>query len=205
VPTGLRVLPAQTEPKARQAPMDLLVLFRLVDQTSHCCLKYSDLVEDHLGSPPQEIRMYGRVVREAYRTVDEALGELMGLFGPGNVVVVSDHGFERSRGKGVRTYAHPNAPPGVFIASGPAFRRGRAEGVGVSDLMSILLYLKGLPISDEIRAPLRQDLFDDTFRATTPVIRVPTFGSLAVSETMEAESSGDEKLLEELKALGYIQ
>lgn len=195
----------ESDRAARQTPMDLLVLFRLVDQTSHCCLKFSDLVSDHLGSRPDEMKKYGRVVREAYKAADEAIGELTAAFGPGNVVVVSDHGFERTRGRGAREYAHPNAPPGIFIAAGPAFRRGTAEKVGVNDLMSILLYLKGLPISDEIRAPLRQDLFTDEFRAATPVLRVPSFGTLAPHDTMQEESSADQRLLEELKALGYIQ
>ncbi len=190
---------------AGQEPMDLLVLFRLIDQTSHCCLSFSNLVEDDLGASATEKLKYGRVVREAYRAADSAVGELTQLFGVGNVIVVSDHGFEKTRAGGKRQYAHPSAPPGIFIAAGPAFRSGTAQELHVSQLMALMLFLKGLPISEEIRAPVRRDLFTPEFAVATPVLSVPSYGALLRRTPIEGESSADRALLEELQALGYIQ
>jgi len=75
-------------------PRDMLLLLRLVDMAGHTSMRASELVEDHLEADEQEIREFGGVVSEAYRSVDRLLGELLTAFGEGNVVVVSDHGFE---------------------------------------------------------------------------------------------------------------
>jgi len=191
---------------ANQVPMDLMVLFRLVDQTSHCCLQFSDLVDDHLRSSDDEIARYHRVVESAYEAVDREVGELVELFGAGNVILVSDHGFQRTGGRGGGAhYAHPRAPAGIFVASGPAFRQGTATKLNVSEILPILLYLKGMPISDQIEAPTRTDLFTDVFQAAHPQLHVPTYGTLRHTGAIETESSADEALMKELKALGYIQ
>ena len=185
---------------------DLLVLFRLVDQASHTALRFSELVDPHLRATPEELRRYGGVVSEAYRAADRAIGELIAAFGDGNVLVVSDHGFglEHFGEDETPVYDHRWAPPGIFIASGPAFRPGRVDGLGVLDVMPALLYLKGFAIADDMPGRVAEDLFDETFLQNHPATRVASYRQDVASELAGGTAEGDEQMLERLRALGYI-
>lgn len=183
-------------------PSDMFVLFRLVDMCSHTFMRYSELVEDHLGAAPEEVGKYGRAVSEAYRQTDRVLGELIQAFGPGSVVVVSDHGFGL---EGSGPYGHDLAPDGVFLAAGPAFRPGRVDGLSVYDVLPLLLYLKGFAVADDLagRVP-RAALADDYWRENPPA-RVATYGRRrGVSDEVVA-AAVDEEVRARLRALGYVQ
>lgn len=72
--------------------MDVFVpVFTVGDRVSHWFWKYHD--ENH---PEFEDSKYGDAVREAYRRIDQAIGELVeesGGLEETNVVIMSDHGF----------------------------------------------------------------------------------------------------------------
>ncbi len=182
------------------------MLFRLVDQASHTSLRLSALVDRHLRATPEELRRYGGVVSEAYRAADRAIGELVEAFGDGNVLVVSDHGFglERIGEDETPVYDHRWAPPGIFIAAGPAFRPGRVDGLGVLDVMPTLLYLKGFALVDDMPGRVVEDLFGDAFRENHPASRVASYRQDATAGGVDAVAEGDEQMLERLRALGYI-
>jgi hypothetical protein len=184
-------------------PADLLVLFRLVDKTSHTALVYSELVEEHLGASSDELRRYGHVVSEAYRAVDRALGRIQEAFGPGNVIVVSDHGFHL---EGARGYNHTQAPPGVFLAAGPAFRPGRVEGLSVLDVMPLLLYLKGFPVAEDLDGRLPTEVLQPGLLASIPPRRIASYGSRGEAPAHpEGSSEVDAEMMERLRALGYLR
>jgi hypothetical protein len=191
------------------APADLMVLCRTVDIASHSALQLSELVPDHLGAPPEDVRRFGRVVSEAYRSVDRALGDVMAAFGEANVVVVSDHGFAlETTGTGAeetRLYHHMLAPPGVFLAAGPAFRAGRVEGLTVYDLLPMLVVLKRFPLAENLPGHLHEEVFDPVFLASTPIVRVPSYGRRTAGRAAGRGSAADEDALERLRALGYIK
>jgi hypothetical protein len=191
------------------APADLMVLFRTVDIASHSALQLSELVDDHLGAPPEDVRRFSRVVSEAYRSVDRALGDLMAAFGEGNVVVVSDHGFAlETTGAGAeetRLYHHMLAPPGVFLAAGPAFRPGRYDGLSVYDIVPMLAVLKRFPLAANLPGRVPEEVFDPVFLANTPVVRVASYGRRTAGRAAGRASGADEDALERLRALGYIQ
>lgn len=182
---------------------DLLVLFRLVDKTSHASLDYSELVSEHGQASSDDLRRYGRVVSAAYRAVDGALGRIEEAFGAGNVIVVSDHGFQLEGAKG---YDHTRAPPGIFIAAGPAFRPGRVEGLSILDLMPLLLYLKGFPLAEDFDGRLPTEILQPALLAASPPGRVASYGLRGQLDQHAAGSSKvDAEMLERLRALGYLR
>jgi hypothetical protein len=183
-------------------PADLLVLFRLVDKTCHTALVYSELVAEHPGASPEELRRYGRVVSEAYRAVDRALGRIREAFGDGNVIVVSDHGFRIEGGKG----GHSQAPPGVFLAGGPAFRSGRVDGLSVLDIMPLLLYLKGFPLADDFDGGLPAQALQPGLLAANPPRRIASYGRQGQgAASAHGGSDVDAAMIERLRALGYLR
>jgi hypothetical protein len=184
-------------------PADLLVLFRLVDKTCHTALVYSELVAEHPGASIDDVRRYGRVVSEAYRAIDRALGRIQDAFGAGNVIVVSDHGFQLERPRG---YNHTQAPAGVFLAAGPAFQPGRVEGLSVLDVMPLLLYLKGFPVAEDFDGRLPVEALQPRLLAASPPTRIASYGRRGEGGPHLAGSSDvDAEILERLRALGYLR
>ena len=188
------------------APADLLVLFKIVDIASHASLRESELVADHLGAPPEEVRRFGRVVSESYRAVDRAVGEIVDAFGPGtNVVLVSDHGFHVESDITGAIYHHRQAPPGIFVAAGPAFRPGPIAGLGLYDLLPMVAYLKGFPVANDLEGHVPERVFDPSFLANHRVRVVASYGRRGAAVTAPAEGGADEALMERLRALGYVR
>ena len=182
---------------------DLLVLFRIVDKTCHTALAYSELVDDHLGASADDLRRYGGVVSGAYRAVDGALGRIQEAFGAGNVIVVSDHGFAL---EGRRGYTHNQAPAGVFLAAGPAFRAGRVEGLSVLDVLPLLLFLKGFPVAEDFDGDLPMQVLDPELLASRPPRRIASYGTRGrMAQHLEGSSAVDAEMLERLRALGYLR
>jgi hypothetical protein len=182
-------------------PADLLLLERLVDMACHAALAESELVEDHLDASPERQRKFGRVVTAAYAAVDRQLGELLESYGDGNVVVLSDHGFHLVPHR--RTYGHGDAPPGIFVAHGPAFEPGRVEGLSVTDVFPLLARLKALPLADDLTGRMPDEVLSASARAR-PMRRVARYGERDAGGGGET-TAYDEAMLERLRALGYVQ
>ena len=189
------------ERKAFGAPGDLLVLFRIVDKTKHTALHLSELADEHPNATPDERRKFGRVVSGAYRAVDRALGELRKAFPEANVIVVSDHGFQMEDGG----YNHTQAPPGIFVAAGPAFRPGRVDGLTVYDVMPLLLYLKGFPQADDLPGALPTAALDPDLLKQQPPTRIATYRDGYAARSGGGTREADAEIHERLKALGYVQ
>jgi hypothetical protein len=174
--------------------------------TCHTSLHQSELVADHLGTPDAEVKARGRIVSEAYRSVDRAIGELRAAFGAGHVLVLSDHGFdlERPRPGDPRYYGHRDAPRGVFILHGPDVRHGRVRGLGVYDVLPLAAYLKGIPVSDELRGRVPAAVLRPGLLEERPPHRVPAYPRRVPMEGPVGDGA-DAEMLERLRALGYLQ
>ena len=184
---------------------DTLVLFRLVDNTCHMSLHPSELAEAEAQDPPQAVAPYGRVVSEAYRRVDRALGELLAAFGEGNVVVLSDHGFDLEPYRGTRRYNHSQGPDGIFLAAGPAFRPGPVANLTVYDMMPLLLAIKGFAAADNLAARVPERVLAPGYLARHPVRHVASFGPFSGLATPQEVPAVESEMLERLRALGYVQ
>jgi predicted AlkP superfamily phosphohydrolase/phosphomutase len=92
---------------------------------------------------------------------------------------------------------------GVFIAWGPDIAAGAPlEGISVLDVAPTVLYALGLPVGEDFAGHPRTDLFRPAFRDDHPVVTVASWGNRA---SWKAETSPvDRKLLDELRALGYV-
>jgi len=131
---------------------------------------------------------------------------LDGLDADTNVVVVSDHGYD------FEANHHANAPPGVFLARGPAFEAGRRiEGLDVYDVAPLVLHLLGLPGAEDmpaVAAGAWTHALAQKFRSRHPVRRVPTYGTRSVERDVNgpegAAAPGDAELFEMLGELGYL-
>jgi predicted AlkP superfamily pyrophosphatase or phosphodiesterase len=161
-------------------PYDVLaVYFGVTDVASH--LFWRDFEPQLYKFPPAaaELADYGNVVRDAYRSADAAIGALRAKAPDADFVVLSDHGFHASdverdfeasfaaKDKRFDSGHHTDAPPGVFIACGPSFKKGpvaasadvaQLRTVGkVEDVLPTLLRLEGLPLAEDMAGrPMRQ-------------------------------------------------
>ena len=149
--------------------------------------------------------VYGDTIEAYYQYADEWLGRFLALRDTNiGVMILSDHGFEAAPGYN-RTGYHDNAPPGMFVASGPGLHRGRKlDDVTVYDVLPTLFALMGLEVaSDWVGDPMTQALDS----ASLPAVRyVDTYQrpGLSVGET-DVPPEVREDILEQLRALGYIR
>src|SRR5262249_39094263 len=155
----------------------------------------------------RELADFGHVVRDTYRFVDAAIGALRAKAPDADFVVLSDHGFhavdverdfEKSfeeKEKRFDSGHHTDAPPGVFIACGPSFKKApvaaatdpsQLRTVGkVEDVLPTLLLLKRLPLARDLAGrPMRQ-VFVDEVLAAAPNETVATYDDAAWTRSRE--------------------
>lgn len=100
---------------------------------------------------------------------------------------------------------HESAPPGVLLMLGPGVKRGvRFEGASIYDVAPTLLALLGLPAARDMAGhPLAAALDFE------PPPAIGSYGDLPFvpsgSGKPAASADADEKTMEDLRALGYIQ
>ena len=135
-------------------------------------------------------------VRGYYRFVDELLGELSSGLGPSQALLLVGDPGRLARGA-----AEP--PEGTFVLAGGPAREADLGQVSAKDVAPTVLHLAGLPRSDELQGAVLEPAFEAAWRAAHPVRTVARYGRRATARA--AESDFDASMLEELKALGYIQ
>ena len=100
---------------------------------------------------------------------------------------------------------HDEHTDGIVIATGPDLDpTADPSGLSIFDITPTLLYGLGLPVAEDFAGTPRVDLFTDAFRAGHPLRTIASWGSM--DEPTDAErSSVDQELVDELRALGYIE
>jgi predicted AlkP superfamily phosphohydrolase/phosphomutase len=99
---------------------------------------------------------------------------------------------------------HTRNTHGIFLAAGPDIDLdAKLEGIRVHDITPTLLYGLGLPVAESFAGKPRTDLFIEAFREEHPVRTIKSWGKRKSAGARTSKE--DEKLLEELRALGYIQ
>ncbi len=150
-------------------------------------------------APDQSPEAVSRVLEPVYRYEDDLVGRLVAAAGPAtNVLVVSDHGFERT----ATGYDHKDgAPDGIFVAWGPAFRSGATiDAVSLLDVAPTVLHLLGLPVAQNMEGRVAEK----AFAAARPVRWVATYET-GRRATGAKDSAVDAELREQLRSLGYIK
>lgn len=98
---------------------------------------------------------------------------------------------------------HSKSTEGVFLAAGPDIDP-TADPVKIHslDIAPTLLYALGLPVAEDFDGRARTEIFRQQFRDRFPLHTIPTWGVMKARDSPDSQS--DEQLLEELRALGYL-
>ncbi|HSF14450.1 MAG TPA: alkaline phosphatase family protein, partial [Vicinamibacteria bacterium] len=151
---------------------------------------------------------YARVLEPVYLHEDRRLGRLMDMAGPDTVLmVVSDHGFQ-FRDYGFNHYddgrGDVRAPEGVLFLWGPAIRKGaRLLSPSLFDLAPTSLYLMGLPVGRDMDGRVLTEALTPVLLARRSIGHVDSYDRAPRGGPVRP-SPLDEKVLRELRALGYI-
>lgn len=98
---------------------------------------------------------------------------------------------------------------GIYAWEGEGiFKRGvRIGGPQIADMATTILHLLGLPIDDHMDGRVMEDCMTDAYRARNPVRRRSGHVTLKPRETGSADRSGsdEERLMETMRALGYME
>ncbi len=137
---------------------------------------------------------------------------------PDLTLVLADHGFFSVLDAEPIVDTRPvvagtHYPEGVLIAAGPGIRQGeRLPQQRILDVAATLLYSLGLPIPSDFESQVMDGLFEPGFRSAHPAkIGPPTqrpaqFAATACeAETAEESQDSEEKILNRLRALGYVE
>jgi predicted AlkP superfamily phosphohydrolase/phosphomutase len=100
---------------------------------------------------------------------------------------------------------HGNDTPGVFFAAGPNIQQGaRLDDPSIFDITPTVLHLLGLPVGEDMAGRVLTELFTPGWLAAHPVQTIPTWET-GERQGQTTESAADDEMLEELRALGYIE
>ncbi|HEV2855398.1 MAG TPA: alkaline phosphatase family protein [Thermoanaerobaculia bacterium] len=122
------------------------------------------------------------------------------------VLKVRDDAFrEAVRGIGRISGTHTPTTHGIFLAAGPDIDpEADLSGIHVHDIAPTILYAMGLPVAEDFAGRPRTALFNAEFRRAHPLRTIRTWGKRQEGGTARS-SKADQELIDELRALGYIQ
>jgi predicted AlkP superfamily phosphohydrolase/phosphomutase len=110
----------------------------------------------------------------------------------------------------VRRRAFPTGthrPDGVFVAMGPAMRRGvRLDPLGILDVAPLLLHALDLPVPTALEGRFVAEALDPAALRARPVVRserAPSSGPGVAQGDLDAEAEAE--ILRRLQALGYVE
>lgn len=147
---------------------------------------------------------FAPALAERYRFTDERLGELLERLGSRyTMLVVSDHGYDFERNN------HAHAPAGVFFARGRGFAPGRqVAGLSVFDMAPLVLHLLGLPGAldmPSVASGSYRRALDPGYLRRHPIGVIPSWGTREGVAAYLRDEDLEREVLEELRALGYIE
>jgi predicted AlkP superfamily phosphohydrolase/phosphomutase len=153
-----------------------VVYLRGVDTASHKF--WSSAHPGKVGFPVSETenRVFGETVNRYYQYADEMLGDLVGDFGEGTVIVCSDHGFEGPKPGQMPGGVNDHGPLGILVMKGAAFRKGvHIPERSVRDITPTILALCGLPVGRDMDGAVIEDAFEPDFLRSHHVRTITTY------------------------------
>lgn len=191
---------------AELRPDILLVYVNGLDAVSH--FFWPSVASDDPAPPapqsPSEgpARQQRAALRATYRFADALVGALVDRFGPEDLVlVVSDHGFETGRPGDPSAGVHftESAIDGIVFATAPGVRAGgEVRGMSVTDVAPTLLAWLGLPIGSDMSGHVADFL-------PVEAQRIDSWDDLPVEHVDGRESGAEDAIVEQLRALGYLE
>ena len=178
-------------------PRFLAVYLSAVDSNSHA----------FCASNPLRDLICGRVIDGVYAAVDREIGRILEAVGDeATVIIVSDHGFDRTRG---HEHGFLHGPPGIIIMNGEGIRPGgEISAASIYDVAPTILSIFGLPLAGDLRGRVLLSAFEASYvegwRFAFGPSRTPSIEAGA-DQLRPIPSSSDEQLKERLRSLGYIE
>jgi predicted AlkP superfamily phosphohydrolase/phosphomutase len=187
-------------------PDVLMVFLPGIDRVSHVLWAAVSEPADYESPMPmnaEQRRAAAAALQRYYVYTDALIGRVLERYGPEDLVmVVSDHGFEPGEVLGFLTGTHEThrAVDGVIFARGPGVAvPERNRQLSVNDVTPTALAWLGLPVADDMDGRVAP------FLVGAAPARVPTYAGTRVESLQYAPSDSEAALLEELRALGYVE
>jgi predicted AlkP superfamily phosphohydrolase/phosphomutase len=99
-----------------------------------------------------------------------------------------------------------HAMDGLLLGAGPPFRRGeKLKGARAVDIAPTVLHLLGAPAAQDMEGVVLERMLDPAWAAGHPVRLVRSYGPHETGEPDAISTEADERIRDELRALGYIQ
>jgi hypothetical protein len=99
---------------------------------------------------------------------------------------------------------HDSSNNGILIAAGPNFAAGvNLDGISVLDMTPTVLYGRGLPVAENFAGRAWTELYRPQFRNRHPLRTIRAWGG--ARQTKARNSKADDKLIQELRSLGYLR
>jgi len=115
------------------------------------------------------------------------------------VIVLSDHGWED------RQWGHKRKPDGfAILAGGPALAARPRGKLSVYDVAPTVLALLGIPVPEDMDGRVAVEFFEPSFWRKHPVRRVSSYERPVSYGEDSGPKVTDDKVLEQLRALGYV-
>ncbi len=202
-----------TEDLARQ-PTDLFITYyRIPDILSHSLWMYYDPGAYENPPTPQQMAWFGDSVRQSYRFVDRALGELLEAWGgKANMIIVSDHGFGRASSEKMASpdertqfLTGDHRPDGIIMAHGPDIQPGRIEGLTIMEVAPTMAALLGVPVAGNLPGQIATNLITPGFFKRNPLKSVADYSEVELpNREISLDRDVQEDEMNTLKGLGYV-
>lgn len=132
---------------------------------------------------------------------------------PDLVLTLVDHGFVSVRNRAPSVVVRPvpfgtHHPDGIFVMSGPGVRATRGPEMSIVDTAAIMAHSVGLKVPAEFEGRVPPALYDPDWRAENPVRKADPVSEPKVAAPRsgeEASESQKKEMIDQLRALGYIE
>jgi predicted AlkP superfamily phosphohydrolase/phosphomutase len=193
-------------------PDFLAVYLRGTDDVQHGFWKFMqpELFE---GVTAEQAADYGKVIERYWQWADAAVGRILSFYEGTDrlVLVVSDHGAGPAIGEYkifTPEYLHlsgSHRKTGILVAQGPGIRAGGStQNASVYDVTPTILAYLGEAVGEDMDGHVLGDLFVPAL-AKRPVAHIATYDEAGDVPTGHVQSDVDDKALEHLRSLGYIE
>jgi predicted AlkP superfamily phosphohydrolase/phosphomutase len=194
------------EMEARLRPDLMMVLLTGIDRVSH--VLWGSLEPPELY--PEQLRFEGEfrdtastALERYYQYTDALIGLLLEAYDEQDLVlIVSDHGFEAGVLLGRLTGVHHSeaALHGVILARGSGIPEGiRVHGTSIFDVAPTVLAWMGLAVASDMDGQVVP------FLRGVEIDMVETYDHLPVEHVGTEGPGAESELLEQLRALGYLE
>ena len=203
----------------KRFPVDVYATYlRIIDVVCHFACAYIDeellkkgIEEEKNGAVTQETlnqidRDFSRVMKPFYAYSDRILGRFLELIDPQTtLIVVSDHSFGFNRGG----YGHtnlPEIPHGIIMMKGPHIKEDyKVQDAHIYDILPTMLYLFDMPVAEDLDGKVLTEVFTKKFLKSRPIRYIESYEGTSTLKRGKKDTELDKKMMEELRALGYIK